>query len=373
MALRARDDRETGGFIYHSVVVRLAKIVRGVKEMEDVAAALEDASFAILPLPSADGGPAWDQYVARELEDTLTGNCLDVGWFFLENYMYRLALSRTGYFDVTSSGHLLDPWRKSKEEALFSALVDFNQVCSEHPVPTFREAVLCSLWGNRNDLSLSAGVVEGNHSAGRLLVDDVAAVAGVVDNNKRAKLDQQRVAIVLDNCGAELLADLRLASQLLDSGVAEVVFHCKAHPVFVSDALESDVLWHVAALKGTAMGSTLAQHLTNKRLVLVSHDFYCSPVEYSRAPAQVKLWYAEAALVVVKGDANYRRLFGDRPLPCDFPFAQVARRITPTPLLAIRTCKSPVIVGVTQRQFAEETSRDKDWRNNGTVGVIQFA
>ncbi|KAH9260779.1 hypothetical protein BASA81_001246 [Batrachochytrium salamandrivorans] len=372
MALRARDDRESGGFIYHSVVVRLAKIVRGVTGFEDVASALEDASFAIFPLSSTDGGPAWDQYVERELEDTLTGNCLDVGWFFLENYMYRLVLGRVGYFTPGSSGYLLDPWRKSKEEALLSALADFNQLCLEHPTPTFREAVLCSLWGNRNDLSLSAGVVEGNHSAGQLLVDDVAAVAGVV-KNKKNRLDQQRVAIVLDNCGAELLADLRLASQLLDSDVAEVVLHCKAHPVFVSDALESDVHWHIAALKDTAMGLTLAQHVANKRLLVVSHEFYCSPVEYSRAPAQVKSWYEEASLVIVKGDANYRRLFGDRPLPCDFPFVQVARRITSTPLLAIRTCKSPVIVGITQRQFLEETNRDKDWRNNGTVGIIQFA
>lgn len=209
-------------------------------------------------------------------------------------------------------------------------------------------------------------MVEAAHDAGTLLVNDIPRVEYAHDNG---------VIIILDNCGVELLADIRLACHFLTTagGVPHVTLHCKAHPVFVSDALVFDVHWHVNQLASNAFGVLAKKLMQDNRLRLYADEFYCSPLEYSQAPAALKQAYAASSLIIVKGDANYRRLFGDRPLPPDFPFDQVAKRITPTPLLAIRTCKSPVIVGITKQQFAEQTQQDKEWCVNGTVGVIQFS
>lgn len=47
----------------------------------------------------------------------------------------------------------------------------------------------------------------------------------------------------------------------------------------------------------------------------------------------------ESALVFLKGDANYRRLIGDRLWQTDTPFADVAGYF-PTKLCALRTLKA---------------------------------
>lgn len=48
---------------------------------------------------------------------------------------------------------------------------------------------------------------------------------------------------------------------------------------------------------------------------------------------------SESELVFVKGDANYRRLIGDRRWATDIPFADVAGYF-PTRLCALRTLKA---------------------------------
>merc|ERR1711924_409643 len=45
-----------------------------------------------------------------------------------------------------------------------------------------------------------------------------------------------------------------------------------------------------------------------------------------------------SSLIVVKGDANYRRALGDQPWPLDAPFAEVCS-YAPAPLLCLRTLK----------------------------------
>lgn len=47
----------------------------------------------------------------------------------------------------------------------------------------------------------------------------------------------------------------------------------------------------------------------------------------------------ESSMVFVKGDANYRRLIGDRLWPTDTPFSEVASYF-PTRLCALRTLKA---------------------------------
>lgn len=113
------------------------------------------------------------------------------------------------------------------------------------------------------------------------------------------------VIIVLDNCGAELLADLRLAWTLLAlPSCRSVALHCKFHPVFVSDALVGDVQRHVKSLAGTDVGDGLELAISNGRLRLEAHAFYCSPVEFAHAPASLKTVYDASALVIIKGDAK---------------------------------------------------------------------
>jgi hypothetical protein len=81
---------------------------------------------------------------------------------------------------------------------------------------------------------------------------------------------------------------------------------------------------------------------------------------------------ARADLLISKGDANYRRLLGDRHWPFTIPFEEVMAYV-PTRLLALRTLKAEVAAGLSQNQVDRLNETDPDWLVNGRWGLIQFA
>ena len=87
-------------------------------------------------------------------------------------------------------------------------------------------------------------------------------------------------------------------------------------------------------------------------------------------PADLRAALGELSLVIVKGDANYRRLVEDRHWPPDAPFEPITAYF-PAPLVALRTFKSEVIVGLDPGQAEKEQAADPDWLVNGRRGVIQ--
>ena len=114
-----------------------------------------------------------------------------------------------------------------------------------------------SLMGNKGDLSHSGGAIAATPSstatdddasgmAASLLVDDRrAAVAALLASSTHASpspATSTSVAVVLDNCGLELLCDLCFVDAVLRLTPAScVTLHCKDTPVFVSDVIEPDV------------------------------------------------------------------------------------------------------------------------------------
>ncbi|MEM6646463.1 MAG: ARMT1-like domain-containing protein, partial [Bacteroidota bacterium] len=79
-------------------------------------------------------------------------------------------------------------------------------------------------------------------------------------------------------------------------------------------------------------------------------------------------------LVILKGDANYRRTTHDALWPEDTTLSHILRDFQ-APLLALRTLKSDTLVGVdvgTQARLTAEHGGE-GWRTNGTYGIAQFA
>lgn len=77
--------------------------------------------------------------------------------------------------------------------------------------------------------------------------------------------------------------------------------------------------------------------------------------------------------MIVKGDANYRRVHGDR----HWKATQQTNSITqyfPSSLLLLRTLKSDCLSGVSTTTFNRLNSGvDKDtWRVSGKYGLIQY-
>jgi hypothetical protein len=89
-------------------------------------------------------------------------------------------------------------------------------------------------------------------------------------------------------------------------------------------------------------------------------------------PEHIRVELNESDLLVSKGDANYRRLLGDR----HWPPATVLREVVnylPAPVLVLRVAKAEIAVGLRPGQAEQLDQLDPDWRTDGNWGMIQFA
>ncbi len=230
-----------------------------------------------------------------------------------------------------------------------------------------REQLLhAALLGNRADLGFRLLTEAGGDDV-ELLVDDSEAVWRHLDTGEPGL-----VCFLADNAGTELLADLLLADELLRSGLAtRVELHVKPQPTFVSDATNGDLLATVERIRATEAGGRLWEALADGRIEVVAHPFGCLPLTYQEMPADLAERLAGAKLTVAKGDLNYRRLVGD----CDWPPTDTFRERTayfPSPVVALRTLKSDVVVGLDAATVERLDHLDRSWRTSGRYALVQF-
>ncbi|KAK8023554.1 hypothetical protein PG993_011620 [Apiospora rasikravindrae] len=300
----------------------------------------------------------------------------------------------------------------------------------------FREIFEICLWGNATDLSLLTNLsyediqkLQGSEARkaaeSNILVNDLSRVCGQLKRAQEAG-KPSRVDIVLDNSGFELYVDLLLAGYLLSSGLAqEVVFHPKNIPWFVSDVTPADfdaimgVLADPARFFGDAnSSSSLVEDLSflssqlegfrkEGRVSLRTSSFWTLPCGFAALPRADPALFAElraSGLVIFKGDLNYRKLTGDRAWAPTTPFAEAITAPAPgrcgddepssslsvadLNVLALRTCKADVVVGLAPGRDEElraatdpeydasagsSLSGPRRWAWSGKWAVIQFS
>jgi hypothetical protein len=186
----------------------------------------------------------------------------------------------------------------------------------------------------------------------------------------------RRVCIITDNAGTELLMDLALADFLLGQDLAVQIFlHLKPQPFFVSDAMPDDVDAGLEALdaggdSARALRIRLRAHLETGRLELHTHWLYATSLFYFELPEDLRATLAGFDLVILKGDVNYRRLVGDLHWPPTTPFEH-ATAYFPARLVALRTMKAELIVGLPAGEAERLREQDPEWMVNGQRGLIQ--
>ena len=395
---------DDGGFTKDSIVRRLPNIVTetlssnsgllnasAISSLKELAADLASDGIVIPLLPNQPE-EAW----LTEYTKTYIGKRFcEIPWFFLEIYFYKRIL------DVTREQQIDDPFFKMKEDALTGAkdafLTTVLPLCyhglfkdgEKVSAPLLKAAMYRSLWGNRADLSLSAGVVlssEGNadsDSACLLADDSDKAVEHLLSDGEK-----NEVVIILDNCGLELLSDLVFSLVLLKSNPSlKITLMSKSSPVFVSDVvLMRDVESHIKFIEhlGNTMSETdqgkistvcakvLREHISSGRLSVESDEFFTSPLPGWHMPERLRMRLSRNnRLTISKGDANYRRLLGDLHWPHQKIFSDVMSYF-PTSILALRTTKAGVIVGISQEIEDKISSLHDDWLVSGKFGLIQL-
>ncbi len=379
---------ELGTFTHRSVAERLPEIAARMladnrftpSATEAVRSIIEDISSGVIE-PLGSEGPDQTQW-ASYVDPYLGLTWLDAPWFFVEFYFYRRLLGAVGYWD---SGQ--DPFRSQKvlalDQALEPARAALAGLDADYARGMSTDILLihvtdAALWGNQVDLSLwpaqDGGTVRSDTNEDRLLVDERPAAIGTLRDRHPPPID-----IVLDNAGSELVADLVLADLLLRSDLAsQVTLHAKLYPVFVSDATTADVaetIDHMAA-DGNAhvrsAGERLSAEVSVGRLITASDGFWVSPLEWRDRPDAIDDQLGKSGLIICKGDANYRRLLGDRHWDFSTPFAD-AIGSTPAPLLALRTLKSEVAAGLSDEVVARVEASDPEWLENGRWALASFS
>lgn len=390
LPLRGLDDADTKGFTFDSINRRLPLILdeivaHNAQMPEGFRAGLaklrqeivDDAKLGRLDSHPDNAACAFDG------DTHASDTWLSSAWWYCENMFYRRILDL-----CRAHGWHTDPFASQKRASLEGSADAFDltvlPLCASMDLAAL---LMRSLWGNRADLSLHTVEALASHKHGdetdNLLVDNSQAVIDHLASTKSTG-SGATVSIILDNCGLELLSDLVLADGLLRTGTAaRVVLWTKSFPVFVSDVtrqgdVDSHIEW-IAARQGaaadaaSALAARLRVALSTGSLEMRHAPFFNSPLPYWSLPAggELRAQLSACKLVIVKGDANYRRLLGDRHWPHDAPFASVTSYF-PAPLLALRTCKSGVVCGLPREAEARASSADpSNWLVSGKYGLIQ--
>jgi hypothetical protein len=338
-------------------------IKSAIEELRDGIAG--DAPLPELAFPAPDATEWEPEWLDRRGETWLKSQ-----WFFGECYVYRCLMIATRYFETGR-----DPFTPAKQaeldgRELFERLGAVLETAGGKPGDRLFALLGAALWGNRVDLSYAVGKAFGHDGAhDDLLCDDRV---WVVERLLAAKGD---VHLVADNAGSELAMDLALAAAVLELSPARVTFHVKSHPTFVSDALAADVWALIFALQRRdktekAVAEQLAMAFSSGRFRIAPDGFWNGPRFLWQRPSRLSRELDRADLVVLKGDANYRRALGDAIWPSGTTFAE-ATAYLPAPLVCLRTMKSDSLAGIPAERIAALDAADSAWRVNGRRGVIQ--
>jgi len=389
---------EIGTFTHSSVAERLPEIAERtlvendfslevISKIRSIIDEIPEGKMRLLDDPGAPDSEDWQSYVTGRLDQ----NWLEVPWFFAEFYFYRRILEATGFFHPNDNGFKRDPFNLQKWRGFEAAkdlvgdlaiLVGERVQSREKVDETIARLLKASLWGNQADLSMwpvgEGGEGEGrdpNSIADRILIDDTNRIVARMLGSSPS---MDRVDIILDNAGFELLTDLLLADYVLSSGLSSVLYlHPKSYPVFVSDVIPDDLEWTLDALSENssedvrASVDRLRAHQREGRLRVHEHIFWTSPLALWEMPQDLCDELSKSDLVLFKGDMNYRRLLGDRHWGFEAPFEEIMSYF-PAPITAVRTLKAEIVCGLAEGQAEATALKDPEWMVSGQWGVIQF-
>lgn len=381
--------------------------------------------FTAGEIKTADVPGSFNEHITSVAQTWHTG-----GWLFCEVYLYRRI---NVLFRSYASWREFDIFNRVKQSTFQSSMVGVVELAvryqklqsqlesadSEAIELLFKEFVEISLWGNATDLSLLTNAtlediksLQGEQarkaSESKILINDTAKAWKQLQSS-----EHKRVDFVLDNSGFEVYADLMLALFLLDTGIVkECIFHAKDIPYMVSDCMikdfelllrdmESPDFFDLKQLQHDEqpgreslafLVKTLRDHIQSGCISFVQDSFWTTDLDYTHIdPSETKYHGAEihkslldSALVIFKGDLNYRKLTGDRKWPRTTKWETAIGSLASNGLktLSLRTCKADVVVGlpsgVDEKLCSEWESSNKKgepgswWSSSGKYAVICF-
>ncbi len=378
---------EAGSFAEDTIIRRLPEIAQRVISENtfdtsinrSLQALVQDLPHGLIRPLTDIRAPDWSAW-QEALQPFLEKSWLEIPLFAAEMYFYRRILEATGYFQP-GPGYGEDPYRQQKKLGLEQGACALAQ---EFPrgltgkKDRLLKLIYLSLWANQADLSLwpvqgeSGGKAQGEGGKAHMIVDQSASVLELIH-----KLSSGQVEFLLDNTGTELGFDLLLVDALLEENPGiSIRLHVKPYPCFVSDAIEEDVtqalrwLSYAAPAWANPPAKRLEMAKESNRLKIATNFYWASPTPSWEMPPTLRTDLSRSALIISKGDVNYRRWIGDARWPAATPLVEIFD--PPAPLLLLRVLKSDVAAGLQPGQAEELSGRDASWQLDGHWGMIQF-
>jgi len=366
----------SNAFAHYSMKERVPRIARDVIDRNrDYPPAVKDAIERLArdietdaplrtPLPPGPDVGAWATEHSRRVGETW----LATEWFYAELAFYRELLRESRFWETGR-----DPFEPHKEEELASealwSRLEGALAAGDGDEDRIAALLDACLWGNRVDLSYSVAASRTQREDDDLLVDERQAAMPLLSR------PGANIHLVADNTGTELALDLALIDAVLRHEAARVTVHLKMQPTFVSDAMPRD-LWRLLdrmrerrdSLRET--GARLREAFDAGRLRLAPDPFWTGPLFLWDAPDHLRVSLDAATVVVLKGDANYRRLVGDALWPPSTPFARSCEYVR-APVVSLRTMKSDAVLGLPPGLAEGLDATEPRWRIDGRRGVIQ--
>ena len=317
--------------------------------------------------------------------------------FLLAEYYFYYYLLYLYHKKKNISDRIEDPYRAYKSNHLkdssgrsnFDALLKEFRAAISSPAYTRQDKLLIGCLNmNSIDLSqLEVNVKEFKKS--NMPINDCKAFHNFITNelNVNGEPDGGELVahVITDNCGFELMSDILLGTYLLKSTrLTKVIYHVKRLPIFVSDTIMTDVDEAIGRLNSELEG------LIGYKICDESQDrqvYECDTIPDKQISFEVDdCWHQEklfkdveqflswntdetCALIIVKGDLNYRRLVGDFHWKSSEPIRDKVSYIK-KPLLIIRSLKSNVILGVNDEE--KYSYNAPNWKISGQYGIIQW-
>eukprot|EP01041_Mallomonas_annulata_P004495 gene4495-8940_t len=342
----------------------------------------------------------WNGYLSTFPEENPTWSSCDIS--FIESYFYRSVVDAVNYVESDFDPFVAQKFNKLLQSIPFAAeLTTRIPEMLDQSLPLSLEFLLsASLWGEKLELNSKRNEAQSEVTSGSrkkkpmseaiaarrpyLLDDHTYPIVSAIEklSQQDGKDTPRRVDVILGDAGAELVADLFMCHMLLQLGCCdEIVLHTKAYPMLVTAATGRDVISSIEYLSNPAssevwtvrhFGDALRNHVLSGQMKIEDDFFWCQPTAFWDMPAHIKDRLSSSAMVFVKGDANYRRLLGDREWPLEQSAASVLSYWSPIPLCALRTCKSELGCGISPLAQARAAKDDPDWLVSGRWGVIQL-
>jgi uncharacterized protein with ATP-grasp and redox domains len=319
----------------------------------------------------------------REIGAHIGSSWLDLPWYLAESLFYLEILLAWGYYSQDSPRCGVDPFQSIKEEELLrpgGALDLAARIDREtRMISSMQDKLLIllryCLWANRLDLSYSQLLEK---YRGGLEIQTSTLLVDHTDRVTEKLLQAGRIDLILDNAGSELIADLYLVRELLQhSSKMKIVMHCKVAPFFVSDAMIKDIRLTIDRLEQGStyslhsLGRSLSRELNRGSLCLRDHFFWNGPLHFPEIPEDLQRDLGQSDLIVLKGDANYRRLLSDRRWAPTTNMEAIVGYF-PAALVTLRTTKSELAADLDTQTVERLDSSDPNWLVEGRYGFIRY-